>query len=110
MLSRTKQFLKQNHYRYEKSYIRPLMTPESVYVFKFGRDSLNNRVIIRYTHTWTGRQRINEIDLRLHKQKHPRVFQSEADMLDYLESHLVEHDEQLSKMKQADDSSESEKN
>ncbi|WP_057879152.1 MULTISPECIES: hypothetical protein [Levilactobacillus] len=92
MLSRTKQFLRQHNYRYEKSYIRPLMAPESVYVFKFGRDSLNNRVIIRYGHTWTGRQRINEIDLRLHKQKHPRVFQNEADMLDYLETRLAQRD------------------
>ncbi|MGN1291625.1 MAG: hypothetical protein ACI4UI_02640, partial [Levilactobacillus brevis] len=74
-------------------YIRPLMAPESVYVFKFGRDSLNNRVIIRYGHTWTGRQRINEIDLRLHKQKHPRVFQNEADMLDYLETHLAQREQ-----------------
>ncbi|QOP52637.1 hypothetical protein HCC75_04460 [Levilactobacillus brevis] len=93
MLSRTKEFLRQHNYRYEKSYIRPLMVPESVYVFKFGRDSLNNRVIIRYGHTWTGRQRINEIDLRLHKQKHPRVFQNEADMLDYLETHLAQREQ-----------------
>jgi len=93
MLSRTKQFLRQHNYHYEKSYIRPLMAPESVYVFKFGRDSLNNRVIIRYGHTWTGRQRINEIDLRLHKQKHPRVFQNEADMLDYLEVNLAKRDQ-----------------
>ncbi|AYM03177.1 hypothetical protein [Levilactobacillus yiduensis] len=94
MLSRTKEFLRQHNYRYEKSYIRPLMAPESVYVFKFGQEnSLNNRVIIRYGHTWTGRQRINEIDLRLHKQKHPRVFQNEADMLDYLETHLAQREQ-----------------
>ncbi|MFD1550420.1 hypothetical protein [Levilactobacillus fuyuanensis] len=104
MLSRTKEFLRQNNYRYEKSYIRPLMAPESVYVFKFGKDSLNNRVIIRYGHTWTGRQRINEIDLRLHKQKHPRVFQNEADMLDYLETRLAQR-----KQKSADHPSKTEK-
>ncbi|GEO68449.1 hypothetical protein [Levilactobacillus acidifarinae] len=104
MLSRTKEYLRQHNYRYEKSYIRPLMAPESVYVFKFGRHSLNNRVIIRYGHTWTGRQRINEIDLRLHKQKHPRVFQNEADMLDYLETHLARREQ-----KQADHSTDTEK-
>ncbi|MFC6207895.1 hypothetical protein [Levilactobacillus tongjiangensis] len=97
MLSRTKEFLRQHNYRYEKSYIRPLMAPESVYVFKFGQDSLNNRVIIRYGHTWTGRQRINEIDLRLHKQKHPRVFQNEADMLDYLEVNLAKREQHNAK-------------
>lgn len=88
MLNQTKQYLKSRHYHYEKSYIRPLMTPESVYVFKFGKEALNNRVIIRYSHTWTGRQRINEIDLRLHKQKHPRIFKTEKDLLEYLETHL----------------------
>lgn len=94
MLNRTKQYLRSRNYRYEKSYIRPLMTPESVYVFKFGRHSLNNRVIIRYSHTWTGRQRINEIDLRLHKQKHPRIFTNESDLLAYLESRLPKREKQ----------------
>src|SRR5699024_5904635 len=94
MLSRTKEFLRQHNYRYEKSYIRPLMAPESVYVFKFGREALNNRVIIRYSHTWTGRQRINEIDLRLHKQKHPRIFRTESELLDYLESRLPQREQQ----------------
>ncbi len=92
MLNRTKEYLKSRHYRYEKSYIRPLMTPESVYVFKFGREALNNRVIIRYSHTWTGRQRINEIDLRLHKQKHPRIFRTEDELLAYLESRLPQRE------------------
>ncbi|MBT9672970.1 hypothetical protein GPK34_13110 [Secundilactobacillus kimchicus] len=93
VLNRTKQYLKSRNYHYEKSYIRPLMTPESVYVFKFGRNALNNRVIIRYSHTWTGRQRINEIDLRLHKQKHPRIFKTESDLLAYLESHLPQREQ-----------------
>ncbi len=74
MLNQTKQYLKSKTISMKKSYIRPLMTPESVYVFKFGREALNNRVIIRYSHTWTGRRKINEIDARLHKQKHPRIF------------------------------------
>ncbi|KZL42649.1 hypothetical protein [Secundilactobacillus collinoides] len=92
VLNRTKQYLKDRNYHYQKSYIRPLMTPESVYVFKFGREALNNRVIIRYSHTWTGRQRINEIDLRLHKQKHPRIFRTESELLDYLESRLPQRE------------------
>ncbi|KRN19580.1 hypothetical protein IV79_GL001297 [Pediococcus claussenii] len=74
--------------QYQKKYIRPLMTPENVYVFKFGREELNNRVIIKYTHTWTGRIKINEIDLRLHKQKHPRIFRRESDLLNYLKKHM----------------------
>ncbi|TLQ05012.1 hypothetical protein FEZ51_03250 [Pediococcus stilesii] len=69
-----------------------MMTPESVYVFKFGKDELNNRIIINYTHTWTGRIKINEIDLRLHKQKHPRIFHRESDLLTYLKKHLTEED------------------
>ncbi|MTV81270.1 hypothetical protein [Secundilactobacillus folii] len=92
VLNRTKQYLRNRQYKYEKSYIRPLMTPESVYVFKFGREALNNRVIIRYSHTWTGRQRINEIDLRLHKQKHPRIFKTESELLEYLETHLPQRE------------------
>jgi hypothetical protein len=77
---------------YSKKYIRPMMSPESVYVFKFGKDELNNRVIINYTHTWTGRIKINEIDLRLHNQKHPRIFHRESDLLTYLKKHLTEKD------------------
>ncbi|GAK47461.1 hypothetical protein LOSG293_060650 [Secundilactobacillus oryzae JCM 18671] len=88
MLNRTKQYLRNQGLRYQKSYIRPLMAPESVYVLKFGKDAFNNRVIVRYTHTWTGRQRITEIDLRLHKQKHPRVFKNENELLAYLEPHI----------------------
>lgn len=97
MLDQTKQYLKSRHYRYEKSYIRPLMTPESVYIFKFGREALNNRVIIRYSHTWTGRRKINEIDLRLHKQKHPRIFRTEKDLLEYLESRLPKREQEADK-------------
>ncbi|GEP18635.1 hypothetical protein IV88_GL000027 [Pediococcus argentinicus] len=64
------------------------MTPENVYVFKFGKEELNNRVIIKYSHTWTGRIKINEIDLRLHKQKHPRIFRRESDLVSYLKRHM----------------------
>ena len=88
MLNRTKEYLQDQGFNYQKSYIRRLMAPESVYVQKFGKDAFNNRVSVRYSHTWTGRQRINEIDLRLHKQKHPRVFKNENDLLEYLEPHL----------------------
>lgn len=77
-----------NKYKYEKRYIRPLMTPESVYVFKFGKEDLNNRLIIKYSHTWTGRIKINEIDLRLHKQQHPRIFKRESDLIKYLKQHV----------------------
>ncbi len=100
MLNQTKQYLKSRHYQYEKSYIRPLMTPESVYVFKFGREALNNRVIIRYSHTWTGRRKINEIDLRLHKQKHPRIFRTEKELLDYLESRFPQREHQEAEKEQ----------
>ncbi|MCV3314703.1 hypothetical protein NVV78_01905 [Pediococcus ethanolidurans] len=88
MLKRTKQFMNSNKYKYEKRYIRPLMTPESVYVFKFGKEDLNNRLIIKYSHTWTGRIKINEIDLRLHKQQHPRIFKRESDLIKYLKQHV----------------------
>ncbi|WP_459798178.1 hypothetical protein [Pediococcus parvulus] len=88
MLKRTKQFMNSNKYKYEKHYIRPLMTPESVYVFKFGKEDLNNRLIIKYSHTWTGRIKINEIDLRLHKQQHPRIFKRESDLIKYLKQHV----------------------
>lgn len=92
ILERTKQFLTDNGYKYKKEYMRPLLTPASIYIFKFGRDKLDNRLIIRYDHKWTGRQRIKEIDLRLHKQRHPRVFATETDLLSYLEDHLLSHE------------------
>ncbi|GEL14467.1 hypothetical protein PCE01_02690 [Pediococcus cellicola] len=79
-----------NKYRYEKHYIRPLMAPENVYVFKFGKDELNNRLIIKYSHTWTGRIKINEIDLRLHKQQHPRIFKRESELIKYLKQHFAQ--------------------
>jgi hypothetical protein len=88
LLNRTKQFMRQNDLQYKKEYIRPMMTPQHVYVFSFGKNKLNNRVIIRYSHTWTGRLKINEIDLRLHKQHNPRIFQTEAQLIDYLQRHL----------------------
>ncbi len=75
--------------------MRPLLTPDNIYIFRFGRDRLDNRLIIRYSHKWTGRQRINEIDLRLHKQKHPRIFYSESELLHYLEEHLLKHEAKL---------------
>lgn len=75
--------------------MRPLLTPDNIYIFRFGRERLNNRLIIRYSHRWTGRQRINEIDLRLHKQKHPRIFYSESELLNYLEGHLLKHEAKL---------------
>ncbi|GLB46929.1 hypothetical protein WR164_09080 [Philodulcilactobacillus myokoensis] len=99
MLIRTKNYLKQNNYQYKKTYIRPLMTPDNVYVFRFGKNNLNNRLIIRYGHKWTGRQKINEIDLRLHKQKHPRIFKTESDLLNYLKNHLKEHEIKLKAIK-----------
>ncbi|KRN63607.1 hypothetical protein IV83_GL000679 [Pediococcus inopinatus] len=64
------------------------MTPENVYVFKFGKEELNNRLIIKYTHTWTGRIKIREIDLRLHKQQHPRIFKRESELIKYLKKHV----------------------
>lgn len=88
MLNQTKQFMRDHDLTYSKEYIRPMMTPEHVYVFRFGKHKLNNRVIIRYAHTWTGRIKINEIDVRMHHQHHPRIFKTEADLLDYLAHHL----------------------
>lgn len=101
MISRTKQFLRKNNYKYKKEYMRPLLTPDNIYIFKFGTEQLNNRLIVRYSHTWTGRQRINEIDLRLHKQKHPRVFKNEAELLEYLEANLLKHEEKIRARKEA---------
>ncbi|XIF19715.1 MAG: hypothetical protein AJITA_00395 [Acetilactobacillus jinshanensis] len=75
------------------------MAPDNVYVFRFGRNRLNNRLIIRYGHRWTGRQKINEIDLRLHKQKHPRIFKDENGLLHYLKGHLLEHERNLKMLK-----------
>ncbi|MCF6514963.1 hypothetical protein GSH19_02140 [Lactobacillus sp. S2-2] len=95
MIDKTKEFLRDNGYYYKKTYIRPLMTPDNVYVFRFGKDKLDNRIILRYGHGWTGRQRIKEIDLRLHKQKHPRVFKTENGLLKYLQGHLSQHEEKI---------------
>ncbi|KRL54779.1 hypothetical protein FC70_GL001581 [Paucilactobacillus oligofermentans DSM 15707 = LMG 22743] len=88
VLEKTKEFMRKNDIQYRKEYIRPMMITQHVYVFKFGKHELNNRVIIRYSHSWTGRLKINEIDLRLHKQHRPRIFKTEAGLVDYLESHL----------------------
>jgi hypothetical protein len=99
MLDRTKKFLRENGYYYKKTYIRPLLTPDNVYVFRFGKKRLDNRLIIRYGHKWTGRQKINEIDLRLHKQKHPRIFNDESSLMLYLETHLQEHEAKLRELK-----------
>ncbi|WP_395392372.1 hypothetical protein [Fructilactobacillus sanfranciscensis] len=98
MLAITKQFLRDNGCHYKKGYIRPLMTPDNVYVFRFGKDELNNRIIIRYGHGWTGRQKIKEIDLRLHKQKHPRIFKTEFSLMKYLKSHLEYHEEKVERL------------
>lgn len=89
ILNRTKQFMRGNDLNYKKEYIRPMMTPQHVYVFRFGKHKLNNRVIIRYSHTWTGRLKINEIDVRLHHQHHPRIFRTENDLLLYLSQHMA---------------------
>lgn len=95
VLATTKQFLRKNGYHYKKRYIRPLITPDSVYIFRFGKEKLNNRIILRYGHGWTGRQKIKEIDLRLHKQNHPRIFKTERSLLKYLQTHLEVHEEKL---------------
>lgn len=88
MLNKTKQFMRKHNLKYKKEYIRPMMITQHVYVFTFGKNELNNRVIIRYSHTWTGRIKINEIDLRLHRQHNPRKFKNETDLVAYLERHL----------------------
>lgn len=88
ILNQTKQFMRDNDLTYKKEYIRPMMTPQHVYVFRFGKHKLNNRVIIRYSHTWTGRIKLNEIDVRLHHQHHPRIFKTEKDLILYLNEHL----------------------
>ena len=84
----------------KREYIRPMMTPEHVYIFRIGRHKLNNRVIVRYSHTWTGRLKINEIDVRLHHQHHPRIFKTETDLILYLQQHM-EKEEQKKIAKQA---------
>lgn len=103
MLNQTKRFMRDNDLMYKKEYIRPMMTPQHVYVFRFGKHKLNNRVIIRYSHTWTGRLRINEIDVRLHHQHHPRIFLTEADLIDYLKSHFQKEDSSSNKDESAVD-------
>ena len=94
MLNQTKRFMRDNDLMYKKEYIRPMMTTQHVYVFRFGKHRLNNRVIIRYSHTCTGRLRINEIDVRLHHQHHPRIFRTEAALIEYLKSHLAQKDDE----------------
>lgn len=97
ILNRTKKFMRDNDLMYKKEYIRPMMTPQHVYVFRFGKHKLNNRAIIRYSHTWTGRLKINEIDVRLHHQHHPRIFLTEADLLDYLKHHMEKEEKKREK-------------
>ncbi|GEK27825.1 hypothetical protein [Furfurilactobacillus siliginis] len=89
MLARTKTFLKANQFHYEKTYIRPMMVPQHVYVLRFGKKKLNNRLIAKYSHSLLGRLKIDEFDLRLHGQHNPRVFQTENELLDYLASHVL---------------------
>ena len=103
ILNRTKQFMRENDLMYKKEYIRPMMTPQHVYVFRFGKHRLNNRVIIRYSHTWTGRLKINEIDVRLHHQHHPRIFLTEADLIDDLEHHMEKGKRREKERSRADD-------
>ncbi|PJE48496.1 hypothetical protein BSQ36_00225 [Pediococcus damnosus] len=91
-----------NKYKYEKRYFRPLMTPENVYVFKFGKEELNNRLIIKYSHTWTGRIKIHEIDLRMHKQQHPRIFKHESELIKYLKKHVDTTDKASTKRNSVD--------
>lgn len=100
--------MRSNDLNYKKEYIRPMMTPQHVYVFRFGKHKLNNRVIIRYSHTWTGRLKINEIDVRLHHQHHPRIFRTENDLLLYLNQHMAKKQAKKEK-KQAEEAAESKK-
>ena len=71
MLRKTKNFLKANGVYYEKEHVK----------------TMNNRFIVEYTYTWTGRIKINKISLRLHGQQHPREFRNEAQLLQYLKKH-----------------------
>ena len=95
--------MRDNDLMYKREYIRPMMTPQHVYVFRFGKRRLNNRVIIRYSHTWTGRLKINEIDVRLHHQHHPRIFLTESDLIDYLKHHLEKEKKKRAKDSQDED-------
>ena len=36
--------MRDNDLMYKKEYIRPMMTPQHVYVFRFGKHRLNNRL------------------------------------------------------------------
>lgn len=89
MLKKTKHFLRAHGVAYEKEHVNPLIVPEKVYVLKFGEKGkdLNNRFIVEHTYTWTGRIRIDKITLRLHGQHHPREFNSETELLLYLQRH-----------------------
>lgn len=89
MLRRTKNFLNAYGVEYEKEHVNPLMVPGRVYVLKFGKrdGEFLNRFIVEHSYTWTGRDKINKITLRLHGQKHPREFANEAKLLQYLEKH-----------------------
>ena len=86
MLRRTKNLLRAYGVSYDKEHVNPMMVPERVYVLRFGKDpdNLNNRFIVDYNYTITGRIKINKISLRLHKQVHPREFANEAQLLSYL--------------------------
>ena len=74
--------MRDNDLDYKREYIRPMMTPEHVYIFRFGR------------------LKINEIDVRLHHQHHPRIFKTETDLILYLQQHM-EKEEQKKIAKQA---------
>ncbi|ANK58843.1 MULTISPECIES: hypothetical protein [Loigolactobacillus] len=88
MLRKTKNFLKANGFHYKKNYVSPLIAPENYYVLRFGRNHLNNRYVVQYSYTWTGRMKISSINLRLHGQKRPRIFKNETQLLAYLRKHL----------------------
>ncbi|KRL84227.1 hypothetical protein FC32_GL001511 [Ligilactobacillus apodemi DSM 16634 = JCM 16172] len=58
-------------------------------MLKFGKKDgeFVNRFIVEHSYTWTGRDKINKITLRLHGQKHPREFANETKLLQYLKKH-----------------------
>ena len=89
MLRKTKNFLQAHGVEYEKEPVNPLIVPERVYVLKFGKKDgeFVNRFIVEHSYTWTGRDKINKITLRLHGQKHPREFANETKLLQYLKKH-----------------------
>lgn len=89
MLSKTKKFLRANKIYYDKEHLNPLMVPDRIYVLNFGldEDDLNNRFIVEYTYTWTGRIKINKITIRLHNQVSPHEFRNETELLHYLKKH-----------------------